>query len=297
MRLTLPGIATLLALTSTFSFAFSSTASAQPATIKIGKETKNTVGTIVELQDGDIACSMVLKDDKGQEFYESGDFDLCVKKKTLTGKRVELTYKLSKVMAESCQGDVNCKKSDIVPLVVAVKVLGAGSAPVPADKKTAASTSPAGQTSFCTPLETVVFTCRTGARMASVCASKEASATRGYVQYRFGKPDSRDPLELMLPEGQPLVSQSATGENVPFAGGGGAWMRFRKGTHAYVVYSGIGKWGPKGETREKQGIVVERDGKRIAHLKCGAAADGEMGPVWFEKVGLKTKGEDFLFPD
>lgn len=290
MLLPISALATLLALAAPLA------ASAQPATVKIGKETKNATGTIVEMQDGDIACAMVLKDDKGQEFFESGDFDLCMKKKSLIGKRVALTYKLAKVMAESCQGDVDCKKSDIVPLVVAVKVLPAGNAPVMAGKQPAAKAA-AGQTSFCTPQETVIFACRSGAKMASVCASKDASPTRGYVQYRFGKPDSSDPLELMLPEGQPPIAQSATGESVPFAGGGGAWMRFRKGPFGYVVYTGIGKWGPKGETREKAGIVVERDGKRIAQLKCNASTDGEMGPDWFGKVGLKTNGEDFLFPD
>ncbi|MBL8524127.1 MAG: hypothetical protein JNN20_10590 [Betaproteobacteria bacterium] len=289
MRCFAPSFITIL-----LALAFAAPAAAQPATVKIGKETKNAIGTILDLQDGDIACSMVMKDDNGAEFFESGDFDLCMRKKALIGKRVALTYKMAKVMAESCQGDINCKKSDLIPLVVAVKVLEAAKVPVAPAKKPAV----AGQTSFCTPLETVVYSCRAGAKMVSVCASKDASPTRGYVQYRFGKPDSREPLELMLPEGQPVPPQSATGENVPFTGGGGAWMRFRKGPFGYVIYTGIGKWGPKGETREKDGIVVERDGKRIAHLKCtDTSPGGELGPDWLGKVGIKTNGEEFLFPD
>ena len=89
----------------------------------------------------------------------------------------------------------------------------------------------------------------------------------------------------------------ASGENVPFAGGGGAWLRFKKPPFSYVVYSGIGKWGPKGETAEKQGIVVERSGKSIANIKCTGALKSELGPVWFEKVGVKSNAEEFLFPD
>ena len=96
-----------------------------------------------------------------------------------------------------------------------------------------------------------------------------------------------------------MPPKAATGTNVPFAGGGGAWMRFRKGEYAYVAYTGIGKWGPKGETATKAGIVVERGGKAIATLRCkGADAAGEMGPVWFEKAGVKAgPDEDFDFPD
>ncbi len=261
------------------------------ATVKVGKETKNVFGTIVNMQDGDIACLLEMKDDKGREFFESADFDICQKRKTLMGKRVALTYKMSKVMAESCQGDVNCKKSDIVALVTSVKV-------VEGDKPAAKSADKTpGQTSFCTLLETVVFSCRTGAKMVSVCASKDASKTKGYLQYRFGKPDSRDPLELVLPESHELPASVATGTQVPFAGGGGAWLKIPKGNHAYVLYTGIGKWGPKGETREKAGLVVERDGRRIASLKCAGEPDSIIGPDWFQQVGIKGDGQDFLFPD
>jgi ketosteroid isomerase-like protein len=265
------------------------------ATVKVGKEIKNAFGTIVDMQDGDVACLLEMKDDKGAEFFESADFDICQKRKALKGKRVALTYKMSKVLAESCQGDVDCKKSDIVALVISAKVVDGGK---PAGKAAdQPSKQAAGQTSFCTPMETVAFSCRTGAKMVSVCTSKDASKTRGYMQYRFGKPDSRDPLELMLPEGYEPAAKVATGTNVPFAGGGGAWLRIAKGNHAYVLYTGIGKWGPKGETREKAGLVVERDGKRIASLKCAGEPDSIIGPDWFEQLGIRDAGQDFLFPD
>ena len=77
----------------------------------------------------------------------------------------------------------------------------------------------------------------------------------------------------------------------------GAWLRFRNGQTAYTLYTGIGKWGPKGATQEKQGLAVERGGKLVANLKCNARPVSLLGPDWFEKVGVKDAGEDFDIPD
>ncbi|MCX6553307.1 MAG: hypothetical protein NTY02_20265 [Acidobacteria bacterium] len=251
---------------------------------------------VTALENGDVACYLTLKDDQGVVFKELGDFDLCTRQPSLIGKRVALKYSVENVMADECQGNPDCKKTRTVALVASVQVLGS-----PAASKTAPAVTQAQsgsqQTSFCTPLEVVVFACRTGAKLVSVCASKDASPTRGYLQYRFGKPDSMDPIEITLPVGEPVPPKAASGENVPFAGGGGSWLRFRNGPFGYVVYTGIGKWGPHGETMEKQGIVVERSGKTVANLPCSGTLTSELGPEWFEQVGVKTDDEDFLFPD
>jgi hypothetical protein len=84
---------------------------------------------------------------------------------------------------------------------------------------------------------------------------------------------------------------------VPFSGGGGSWLRFAKAPLAYTVYSGIGKWGPRGEIREKSGVVVERQGKTIAALKCAGEPTSELGPDWFARMGVRADGQDFDFPD
>ncbi|MDI1287778.1 MAG: hypothetical protein PSV46_25565 [Reyranella sp.] len=270
-------------------------ASAQD-TVTVGGEKKRAFGTPIQFANGDISCVITLKDDRGATFTEAADFELCAQEKSLKGKRVALTYKASRVQAASCQGDPNCKKSDLVALIVAAKPAPLAAAPPAATP--APSPSPAGQASFCTPAETVVFSCRSGAKMVSVCASKDAGPNKGYVQYRFGKPDSRDPLELVVPENQLPPPRVAAGESVPFSGGGGAWMRFPKGQLTYTVYTGIGKWGPRGEIREKAGLVVAQSGKQIAVLKCNnPKAVSELGPDWFEKAGVKSGGQDFEFPD
>jgi hypothetical protein len=266
-------------------------AHAQAADQAFASRNKNAFGVVKRLDSGDVSCVMTLEDDRGREFTEPGNFDLCFQKPSLLGRRVALTYGVANVLAAECQGDVDCRKSERVALVTKARIVESR-----ADSN-AASPTPSGQASFCAPQEEVVFACRTGAKLASICASRDASATRGYVQYRFGKPDSRQSLELALPEDRPAPPKAATGESVAFSGGGGAWMRFRKGGFAYVAYTGIGRWGPNGETREKAGIVVEQAGKAIATLKCSGRPVSLLGPAWFEKAGVRGGGEEFDFPD
>ncbi|MFM2450901.1 MAG: hypothetical protein RIS44_3351 [Pseudomonadota bacterium] len=266
-----------------------------PSTVKVGNISKQAVGTVTDISDGDLGCYLSLKDDQGKAFKELADFAICEKPKAYLGRRVSLTYTMRSVMADSCQGDTSCKKTRAVALVQSLTLLGAANT---VSSSPVAPAAAIGQTSFCTAQETVVFSCRTGAKMVSVCASKNAAISNGYLQYRFGKPDSHEALELMLPEGQLTANKAASGETVPFAGGAGSWLRFKKGGYSYVAYSGIGMWGPKGETREKNGIVVERSGKTLANLKCTGDTTSELGPEWYEKMGVQAKGdEDFLFPD
>lgn len=252
---------------------------------------KNAFGVVKRLDNGDVSCVMTLEDDRGREFTVPGDFEICFQKPSLLGKRVALTYGMANVLAAECQGDVGCKKSERVALVTNARIVEAR-----ADAK-ATAPPPSGLASFCTSQEEVVFACRTGAKLASICASRDASGTRGYVQYRFGKPDSRESLELALPQDRPTPPKAATGESVAFSGGGGAWMRFRKGAFAYVGYTGIGRWGPKGETREKAGIVVEQAGRTVANLPCSGRPVSLLGTDWFEKAGVQGRGETFDFPD
>ncbi len=261
-----------------------------PAKVKVGNDVKNAFGTVTEMNLYNFRCYIGFTDDQGAEFTETADLAFCNDPDKLYDKRHVLTYKLSKIQAESCQGDPKCNKTDTVPLIVGMKQDGKAVQPV---KKAA----PPGQASFCSPMEVTIFACRTGKKMVSVCAGKDSTKTTGMLQYRFGMPDSSEPLEMKWPESKLAPSKVATGTNVPFAGGGGAWLRIAKGDHAYVVYDGIGKWGPQGQTRTKSGLTVERKGKAIAQLKCNMDATSELGPDWFEKYGVTDKNQEFDFPD
>jgi hypothetical protein len=256
---------------------------------------KEKIGTITVLEAGDVACYLTAKNDQGKEFNELADFSICEQTPSLVGKRVSLEYTAGSVMADECQGDPDCTKTRNVMLVskatmITTTVSAAPVAPI-------ANKNPEPQTTFCTAQEKTLFACKTGAKMVSVCGSPGATATTGYVQYRFGRPDASEPLEMVVPIGEVLPPRAAKGENVPFAGGGGSWLRFRKDDFAYVVYAGTGRWGPKGEPRDKQGVVVEQAGKKIANLKCMGPLTTELSPYWFEDVGITAGDEDFLFPD
>jgi hypothetical protein len=95
-----------------------------------------------------------------------------------------------------------------------------------ADRTSPASAQASGTitrpASFCSAIEAIIFSCRTGNKMVSVCASNDDSRSQGYVQDRFGKSNANEPLELTLPDGQVLPSRTATGKAVSFSGGGGA---------------------------------------------------------------------------
>jgi hypothetical protein len=58
---------------------------------------------------------------------------------------------------------------------------------------------PASAVTLCRPDEQVLFSCpvKYKDRVVSLCAAKDLSATKGYLQYRFGTPDK---VELQFPE-------------------------------------------------------------------------------------------------
>jgi hypothetical protein len=253
-------------------------------TLRINGETKQTEGILREAVSGDVACYLQLETDAGERFDESAVFELC-EDPDLIGQRLKLSYTVENVLAEACQGDVDCGKSDQVVLVSAARVL---SPSTPTAKS---------QTSFCSTTETVAFACRVGGKLVSVCASNDASNVSGYLQYRFGKPDAAAALELAVPNDRAVPRLAARGESTAFAGGGGSWLRFHNGRYAYVVYSGIGRWGAGGETIELQGVQVERDGTAIATLPCTGPLKSALGPDWFEEVGVIAEGEEFYFPE
>jgi hypothetical protein len=145
---------------------------------------------------------------------------------------------------------------------------------------------------LCETGETVVFSCATGARVASVCASNYISKTSGYLQYRFGQ---KDKVEMSYPLATAKPAELFESGTLIYSGGGGAWLRFSNGPFRYSIFSAIGKWGPKGQPAEAAGVFVEKDGRNVANLPCHGAAAGELGPDFFEKIGLKEAPPDAEF--
>lgn len=287
--------ASLLALSTTFAWP----AIAQD-TVSIGNVTKHGFGMPVSFQNGDTSCLIIFEDDRGRPFTELADFEICAQEKALKGKRLALTYKATRIQSPDCKGDPDCKKSDTVIMIVAVKPTTIGSAPPPAPPPAAPAAAPEATrpASFCSADETIVFSCYTSpTKLVSVCASKDAAPAKGYLQYRTGNPAAKTPIDLTLPSAQIPPPQAANGDTLSFSGGGGAWLRLSTRSIGFVAYTGIGKWGPGGAVSEKAGIAVERDGQQVANLKCTGKPISLLGPDWFAKAGIKAKGESFDLPD
>lgn len=265
------------------------TAALAPAspTVAVGQQRKLAQGRLLGLERGDSACHIELADEAGRTHREMADFALCDQADRLTGQLVSLTYRPTRVMAASCQGDTACTRFDTVALVT-------GATPrAPVVAPPAVSASP---TSWCRPGETDLYTCDAGAKRVSVCVSDGASAQRGQLLYRFGAPAAGAP-ELELPRQATVPSRTATGESAAFAGGGGVWLRFTQGNFAYVVYSGVGRWGRNGAVEVREGVQVERNGRAVATLACAAPRVNELGPDWLQRLGIAADAQGFVFPN
>jgi len=155
------------------------------------------------------------------------------------------------------------------------------SAAPPAGGNAAASAATEASSAACAAGERTVFACRSGAKDIALCEGPGAA-----LQYRFGKPGS--PPEMIYPgpgEGSPAFSAGAA----TLAGGGGAWVEFTRPPYRYVVFS---FWlQGKGETA---GVAVEQGGKRLATLRCDAAARSELGADYFGAAHLPASNSDFL---
>lgn len=182
-----------------------------------------------------------------------------------------------------------------LPAVCAGVVLALCALPSTAAAQAAATAK--ATKSWCTAQETNVFTCHPGKKTVSVCASPDASSNKGALHYRFGPLAGGQQPEMTLPDKATPPRLTATGEAATYSGGAGSWLRFKKGAYAYVVYTGIGRWGPKGQSLALQGVAVEHKGKLMANLPCTTTEGDELGPDWYEKMGIQLDDQDFAFPN
>jgi hypothetical protein len=158
--------------------------------------------------------------------------------------------------------------------------------------------------SLCTAAEQTVFSCSTGKKVLSVCASATVNRNTGYLQYRFGSPGA---IELQLPEAETAPAQHVsfgdTGYYFDGADYAGAWLRFRKGNLSYAVYDFTrdSNFHPYESRKPRQqrygGVMVEKvlpyDEKeqsypansRITHVRCQSPLQGMISKKWFNRLG------------
>lgn len=152
----------------------------------------------------------------------------------------------------------------------------------------ALSTTASAADTHCTSQETTEFSCSTGKKIISVCASKDLSTTKGYLQYRFGRqgvPEIQVPAAKNHPN--PLVKSGT----LSFPSGRGAYLKFLKGDYRYVVYIASSKG-----RGENSGVVVESNNKLIAKVGCISNVQSKIGPKLFEKGGIPADDTPFKLP-
>jgi hypothetical protein len=80
--------------------------------------------TLLRLENGDRACYVVVQKADSTEDSLEGDFELCEGGQrdatSMIGKKITYTTKKANVLAASCEGNMDCGKSDEVDLVVTV---------------------------------------------------------------------------------------------------------------------------------------------------------------------------------
>lgn len=143
---------------------------------------------------------------------------------------------------------------------------------------------PATASTLCKADEVVVFSCPTRTNIASLCASKNASDSGGYMQYRFGR---KNRLDLSYPPVSARPADVFASGTAMFSGGGSAWLSFKRAPFSYTIFTASGRWGPSGSAADAAGVAVQKGGKEFANFPCRAAPGSEIGPELFEKLGLK----------
>lgn len=152
----------------------------------------------------------------------------------------------------------------------AVIALLAGGATQGAPKRSAA---PSPRTGHCQAGETVVYSCRFGRAVGSVCA------VPGRISYRFG-PLGKAP-EL-------AISSTPDWSNVHIGritGGGGGYqthLRFSVEGHDYIVFEGMGGQLTEIPGKRWSGISVWRGETEFPSRSCALPASGTTGS--FEQV-------------
>jgi hypothetical protein len=114
--------------------------------------------------------------------------------------------------------------------------------------------------SLCRAGETAIFSCAIGGKIASLCASPDIGPAQGSLTYRFGR---KSAIELTHPDKPAPPDQAFSTAVIGDAGFGGDIVRFSRGDTRYTLYSII----VRGQG-ERDGILVFRNGRQIADLKC-----------------------------
>lgn len=242
-------------------------------------ETWSTTFKVLNMKAGDVACYVDLTDNNGDKQQVMANFDIC-EKRYFIGKNVTGYFEQANVLAASCNGNMDCGRSDTVVLLTAMEILQ----PPRQNHR-----QPVPVPSHCFDNERVIFSCNTNSnKVISICAAQSSNPNQGYMQYRFGSVGFFP--EFVFPSNHDYATKFFYSGELNYSGGGGAYLKFINGSHNYVVYTGIGRgW-------EKQGLVVNEGINEISRYVCKDSWVSEMGPDLFSQIGLKVDPYGFEIP-
>lgn len=140
-------------------------------------------------------------------------------------------------------------------------VVAATAAPIATAAASQATNVRSRASSQCLPGETVLYSCRFGGSLGSVCAAGTS------VHYRFGPP-LRPDIDLASAADWGNVH---VGRVVGQAGGHQSHVRFTSGHHHYIVYEGVDGEAALSPGRRYSGIHVAAGpdgGESVSDLRC-----------------------------
>jgi hypothetical protein len=114
---------------------------------------------------------------------------------------------------------------------------------------------------LCAVGERPIFSCPTGKKTISVCASPDLTATAGYLKYRFGRSQQR--IELSYPADNAHPRQHFHFHSESFAKGSGEQLSFSIGAFAYIVFVERSVF-----NFNSSGVLIKSGDKLIARLTC-----------------------------
>lgn len=195
--------------------------------------------------------------------------------------------------------DANQQARDLADVAASKPCKGSGGeeSAKPAQEKSATASA----RFLCKADEQVVFGCHSKGKMISLCASSDVSASKGYLQYRFGKPGN---IELAYPAQQEPPKGNFWHSFEPYSGGYSERVRFENSKVQYVVFEDMISTGPSSPDKEMhQGVGILMPGKQATSRLCdgsGSLRDGEttQGFVFDHAsmdIGDLMDKEDFNF--
>lgn len=152
-------------------------------------------------------------------------------------------------------------------------------------------TSQAQQESLCSASEQKIFSCHTGRKIISVCASKKFTLDSGYLQYRFGTKDS---TELVYPQSKVPAKNHFYYYDIGYSRGWISHLSFKNGKYKYIVYEKFlfdgDVYGGDHHTSTSGVMTVGPSGREV-DLKCNDHIFRSFGP----NIKVLQKADD-LYP-